>query len=84
MTATQCWMLLPPVQVTISNLSGDTLKALEFKGDPVQLCAAACKDERPGSVKSKVGCMSALSAGSWLSDHKADSHSLQLVDISAA
>jgi len=42
------------VQLTISNLSGDTLKTLEFKGDPLQLCAAACKDERPGSAKSKV------------------------------
>lgn len=86
LTATQCWMPRPPVQVTISNLSGDTLKTLEFKGDPVQLCAAARKDERPGSAKTKVGCMSALPAGSWcwLSHNKAGSHSLQLVDVSAA
>jgi hypothetical protein len=35
-------------------VSGDTLKTVEFKGDPVQLCAAVCKDERPGSAKGKV------------------------------
>lgn len=45
------------MQVTISNLSGDTLKTLEFKGDPLQLCAAVCKDERPGSAKSKVSAL---------------------------
>jgi hypothetical protein len=43
-------------QVTISNLSGDTLKTLEIKGDPLQLCAADCKNERSGSgSKTKVG-----------------------------
>jgi hypothetical protein len=43
------------LQVTISSLSGDTLKTVEFKGDPLQLCSAMCKDERPGSAKAKVG-----------------------------
>lgn len=42
------------LQVTISNVSGDTLKTVEFKGDPVQLCAATCKNERPSSAKGKV------------------------------
>ena len=42
------------VQVTISNLSGDTLKSLEFRGDPLQLCSATCKDERPSSGHAKV------------------------------
>jgi hypothetical protein len=48
------------LQVTISNLSGDTLKTVEFKGDPLQLCSAVCKDERPGSAKAKVSSLRQL------------------------
>jgi hypothetical protein len=42
------------VQATITNASGDTLKTVDFRGEPQQLCSAVCKQERPGSAKPKV------------------------------
>jgi hypothetical protein len=33
------------LQVTISNQSGETLKTVNFKGEPLELCEASCKDD---------------------------------------
>eukprot|EP00879_Flechtneria_rotunda_P026426 GHRR01028175.1.p1 GENE.GHRR01028175.1~~GHRR01028175.1.p1 ORF type:complete len:731 (+),score=226.61 GHRR01028175.1:88-2280(+) len=37
--------------VTISDQSGDTIKTLNFKGEPLQICVASCKDDRKGGAK---------------------------------
>lgn len=36
--------------MTISDQSGETVKTLSFKGEPIELCVAACKDDRKGSA----------------------------------
>jgi hypothetical protein len=42
--------------VTISDQAGETLKTINFKGEPLELCEASCKDDgrRPAGANKTV------------------------------
>jgi hypothetical protein len=40
--------LLHMLQVTISDQAGETLKTVNFRGEPLELCVASCKDDGKG------------------------------------
>jgi hypothetical protein len=41
------------LQVTISDQAGETLKTMNFKGEPLELCVASCKDDGKGPAGAK-------------------------------
>jgi hypothetical protein len=63
-----CSGCLSAWQVTISDQAGETLKTINFKGEPLELCVASCKDDAKGppAAKKPVSCSDSSEAVSGM------------------